>query len=394
MSRETEPAPGMGPLPADWPRPLRLLVALMRQTDGPDGDPDAAGLVPALAGALDAAGWARFADLAIARHRVAPAIAPRLTGLDMPDAVRARLDAAVRQNAVRTLTQIAETRRIRAALCAIGADPVVLKGWPLGARLYGDASARHTGDLDLLVPPGRVWAACAALEALGFGPARHTAKFRRRARNLGSPLLIRACKDIELVHPGTGVAVELHWKLLNYEGWPTLLDEPGAIALQESQAGPLRCLSDRTNLFYLSTHGALHLWDRLKWLADIARLAAARGPALLAEDLAAARAAGLDRPVAFALRLSARLLASPLPEGMPGDDPGIARLERWIVARLARPEGWLDRARYQAGVRWMGLRLAVNRRQTLGVIGYDTARRLRLLSLDLMPPVRAGADRP
>ena len=72
----------------------------------------------------------------------------------------------------------------------------VLRGgtfsWPLAARLYGDPSARHTGDLDLLIPADRVSDACAALETIGYLPSAGTAKLRRRARGLGTDQLIRA----------------------------------------------------------------------------------------------------------------------------------------------------------------------------------------------------------
>ena len=330
---------------------------------------------------MDPKDWDQFADLAIQDHRVAPVIAPMLKGLDMPDPVQDRLDKAIRGNAHKTLLQIAETRRVVSALKAIGAQPLIFKGWPLGVALYGDAGRRHAGDLDLLVPRAQVWDACAALEEAGYQPSENTAKMRRRARGMGNPQLIRALKDVELTNPQTGVAVELHWRLLSYDNWDGFLDHPGAEVCQDSQAGPIMVPDARANLMYLSAHGSLHLWDRLKWLADIAWLARARGMDALAQDLNHARHMGFARPVILALTLAGRLFGSPVPVGC--DDPVALGLERWVLNRLGRPGARAADWRYQAGIRWMGLRLAADWRQVMGVVGYDTTRRLRLVSLDV-----------
>lgn len=371
-------------IPADWPRPLALLVTLLRV----DGDGAQAGAPPSLehgqilARDMSLEDWDQFVELAIDQHRVSSILAPQLVDLGAPEHVCARAAAAVRENAVATMIHIAETGRIRRALEDIGIPLGVFKGWPLGEQLYGAAERRHSGDLDLLVPEDRVRDSRVALEDLGYEVASGTAKARRRLRGLDNPRLISACKDIEMVRSTTGVVVELHWRMLNYHGWPTFYDRPGAMVVQPTKAGDLVVPDVATNLMYLSTHGALHLWHRLKWLTDIAWLARARGAEALARDMVLAHQTGVGRPVLFALSLAHRLLGSPLPEGAV-DDPGIAGLECWILARLARPEGRWDKQRYQAGIRWMGLRLSRNWRQGVGVIGYDGLRRLRLASLDL-----------
>lgn len=369
-----------GGIPPDWPRPLALMVACL--------DPGGAGRARDLSTAMDADDWDRFLRLTTTQHRVAPQVAPMLRTLDAPDRIHQAISGNVQRNALRALGQISETAKMRAALAEEGIEIAVFKGWPLAERLFGGAAGRHVGDLDLLVPEDRILDACAALGRIGYAPSEDTPKFQRRARALANPRLVRACKDVELVNPDTGVAVELHWQFLNYHGWPRFLDRPGALEVQQTQAGPLLVPDERTNLMYLSTHGALHLWDRLKWLVDIAALARMRDPAALDADIEAAREAGVLRPVAFALSFSARLFDSPLPRAAAAAaEPG---LERWILRRLARPEGRLDTLRYQLGIRRMALGLAQGWDQTLGVIGYDTTRRLRLLSLDFTPaPARS-----
>lgn len=362
--------------PRDWPRPLTLLTTLLSVEEGGAA---AAGLIRTMSGQ----DWEAFTKLAVGQHRVATSVARRLEAHDIPPATRAGIEAAVQHNRLVVMAQMAETRRIRKAMDAIGVELAVFKGWPLAERLYGQADARHTGDLDLLVPEHRVAECRLALESIGFQVAAHTAKFRTRLRGLDSPQLIRACKDIEMMRPESGVVVEMHWRFLNYHAWPLLYDRPGAMEMQRTAAGPLLVPDSRTNLLYLSTHGALHLWDQLKWLEDIARLAKARGPEQLAEDVEIARETGLARPVIFALSLAGQLLASPIPPGLDHADRRTGGLVDWMLRRLTQNGGRFSRKRYQAGIRWMGLKLAKDWRQAQGIIGYDTTRRLRLAALSL-----------
>ena len=325
---------------ADWPRPLALIIALMRERRASDVEGKGSAEIARLARGMGASDWDVFAELAIKRHRIAPVILPSLKRLaaevpgGVPGAIRGRIEEAVHRNALVALVQISEARRIREALAIEGLELSIFKGWPLAERLHGGAAERHAGDMDLLVPEDRVADSRRVLEGIGFDVSAHTAKFRRRLRGLDNPQLIRACKDIEMVRRATGVTVELHWRMLNYHGWPVFLDRPGALSVQETQAGPILVPNDQTNLMYLSTHGALHLWSRLKWLDDIAVLARQRGPEGLAADLEVARETGVTRPVVFALSLAYRLFDSPVPAGL---ETAPAGLENWTLARLRNP---------------------------------------------------------
>ena len=332
--------------------------------------------------------WEAFVPLATVRHRATPSVARHLDILDMPDSARARIIAAARRNSLAALTHMAETRRIAQALDAIDVQIGVFKGWPLAELLHGEIDARQAGDLDLLVPEYQVKESRIALEEIGFEILGDTPKDTRRLRRLDGAQLIRTRKDFKMMRPTTGVLVEMHWRLLNYHGWPILLDRPGALITQDSSAGPLLVPNDQTNMLYLSTHGALHLWEQLKWLEDIAWLARKRGAEGLVADVEAASAVGLERPILFALLLAGQLLASPIPPGLEHDDPRVAGLVKWILRRMPSQHGRFERKRRQVGVRWMGLLLAQDWRQRLGIIGYDTARRFRLMSLDAQGATR------
>lgn len=368
----------MSPAPPPLSPPLALLVRLIAEAAGGESTAERLPEPPA----LDAAGWAAFADLAIGRHLVGPLIAASLDRLGAPEEVRTAFAAAERANTLAATVQIAETRRLFAALGEAGISVAVVKGWPLAARFYPSAEARHVGDLDLLVAPADAARTVARLGDLGFAisPDDENRRYRALSDPARAPRLLATGKHVELERAATGMVIELHWRLMSLAGWPELTDRPGALTVQETEAGPLHVPEDRTNLIYLSVHGALHAWNRLKWLADIAVVARARGPAALAGDLEAARGLRLARPLASALSLSNRLFASPLPDG--GLDAALAartraRIETRILTRLARSGAPPDPRRYAADIRALRLSLASGWAQYWGIVEYDTVRRVR-----------------
>ena len=83
-------------------------------------------------------------------------------------------------------------------------------------------------------------------------------------------------KDLGFVHEATGLRIELHWRLfLN----PHAMAETSIMAASRvvplAGAAGLRTLGEEDLFAYLCMHGALHWWNRLKWLADVNALLAA-----------------------------------------------------------------------------------------------------------------------
>jgi len=222
------------------------------------------------------------------------------------------------------------------------------------------------------LPIGRYCAT--ALAGLGYRPAPGSEK---KARLTTSRALYAECYDIGFVHPDHAAAVELHWRM-NHRHWPEPLPGPGGAVRQQTQAGALWVPSDAADMLYLPLHGTAHLWARLKWLADLVPLTRRRGPDGLAADLAAAEAAGCRVPVALGLRLAARLFGTALPASLSRPDPGLARREAWLMAAMARPDMAPGTPRYRFWVRAATPWLIPGLGPTLGVMRYDTLRRLRL----------------
>lgn len=360
--------------PSDWPDPgpdwsagMRLLQALCAQAIGA-----LAGVPAPGAAAGDADTWQALGMLAIDRHRIGPVLAPLVAPAGAPDDVVRLFAAEATRSAQTALAHIAETRRIRADLAPLGIDPVVLKGWPLAESLYGSAARRQAMDLDLLMPYEAVMVTAERLRALGYAAHGHSDAL------LGSRAMREESKDLNFFHPGTGLTIELHWQLHHFRHWPDPLADAGSRMPHPGPSEAVTVLSDRANLIYLSLHGALHVWARMKWLLDIALLAHRRGAGALAGDLEAARRIGAGAPVALALRLSARLFASPLPAGLPAPSPAESRMVDWLVGALARPDTGPHSLHNSFWKRAVPVALAANAGQVVGVVRYDTWRRARL----------------
>ncbi|MBK5263797.1 MAG: nucleotidyltransferase family protein [Alphaproteobacteria bacterium] len=106
---------------------------------------------PASVSGLDAAGWNGLIAMARAEQLIG-SLAHRLDGLGLPAAVeRTMLDA--RRHAILVRRQaLWEADRARAALAAVDAAVILLKGTAYAAAGLRAGTGRHIGDLDIMVP--------------------------------------------------------------------------------------------------------------------------------------------------------------------------------------------------------------------------------------------------
>lgn len=347
-----------------WPAPLRALVAIL-----------AGRAVPV----LDGDGWDEFLRLAIDRHRVAPGLLETAAqgGIALPDRVRVALAAETRANAAMALRQKAESVRILGALEGAGCRPVILKGWPLAEELYGSAGLRHAKDLDIYIEPGEIDLTMAALDRLGY---RVEATHEGRIPAFGLAAFRAEYNDLCLVSDAADTQVEVHWRNYHFRGWPELRDIPGAFVEHDLDATGISVprLSPAANLAYLSMHGQQHLWARLKWLLDIARIVRQRPPAALAADLELARSVGAGRPVVLAVRLAGEVFGVPVPEFWPLPAPAERRVLDRFLALIASDRH--DPGSFPAKLETyrLSMQLAETAGQRLGVLRYLFWRRVRL----------------
>lgn len=207
-------------------------------------------------------------------------------------------DRLVRSNgrhASRQLAMASAEHAVRHTMESSGIPFQILKGVTLSHRLYGDPFLRHSKDVDLLVPPERLWEAVALLERNGWVEEHpclpRTAPYRF--------LLRRRWYHFEFKNSTTGTHLEVHWHVEEIPG--TKLDDLWLPRLLSSRPGdPIGAFE----FLYLCAHGEHHAWMRLKWLGDI-RALLDRHPQLWEDAWVAAEELGM-RP---AMRQVEALLA-------------------------------------------------------------------------------------
>jgi len=255
------------------------------------------------------------------RHRV-PGLFWRCVSThaaDLPESVRSPVEHMAVRNAQHALANATETVAISERARAEGLPLIVLKGPALSQRAYGDATLRHSRDIDILTEPHSF----AEVERLLLESG-----YRRVAPTFGREDK-RWCVYQRLSHHGeyrradTPLPVELHWRL---HAVPSLFPAKVAALIERREwldlyAGRVPVLSRVDQLLYLCTHGARHNWRRLKWVCDLPALAyglRSDDIEILHEQTAEL---GLERLLAQGLRICDGLWPQSLP---PWTEPVVA----------------------------------------------------------------------
>ena len=142
---------------------------------------------------------------------------------------------------------------------------ISLKGPALREILYGHKGLRSSTDLDLLVHAPDAPRARRLLESRGYR--------LESALHWSSENALFRCRDSEISFAGP-VRVDLHWRLLpGY--FPGSFDEsqvwnnPRVVPFAGTEAWTL---APERLLLFLCAHGTKHIWERLGWICDVARL--------------------------------------------------------------------------------------------------------------------------
>lgn len=180
-------------------------------------------------------------------------------GLRLPDELHRELVKEARTIAGNALKLRMLLGRVLQTFAQEGLRPVVLKGYPLGARCYPDPLLRPSTDVDLLVREEELAASEGILTGIGLAPIREETQAYLREHHH------------HLVFGGPAGMVELHFRAIAGFGasieWADLR-EPVDAVLDEL---PLRYLTPEDELTYLAAHAAEHAFARLSWLYDLRR---------------------------------------------------------------------------------------------------------------------------
>lgn len=325
--------------------------------------------------AISAREWPALLDLA-ERHRVTALLAARCAGESLPDpriapqlAQRRLLNQAwQRRNALATV-------EIARALRSAGLWFIVLKGPSVALRFYDEPADRNAIDIDVLVEERALGEAIALIEQLGFarsggasGGSAPGAAWRASAA------------DIPLVRRRDRTKLELHWRLSRNKHlppWPIECMKQHVVDGPAPGGFPLPVLDPAAQLFYLTCHGARHLWFRLKWLADIDRMVRAMPRAQLQHAAHLAQSCGCTRLFHTSLDLSRLCFATPV-EGVIEPAHSNRTLLRDMVAAL--DDAVAVRERYSA----RDLRAAVSKARGRWLLRPDAAYRRELVQHTLI----------
>jgi len=278
--------------------------------------------IPAPAGKIDGG---RFLAL-VRQHRIARLLTADLVeAARLPPEIVEGLHKAQRAAAFRAVAMQAETLRLAEAFRANGVDMLVLKGVVFGQQFHGDASARASRDIDLLVRGGDLAPAQAVLADLGY--RQHT------------PALIAGVNALEFQSAHALHPVELHVDLHDSpQALPASSVWTGNVTVDILIAGGrVTALKPEFAIVYAAVHGSKHFWRRLLWIGDMAA-AVRSGRIDWAEAWTHACRHSSERHLALGLALAQSVLGVPLPQPIALDRRATRRAQTyagWIVPSIA-----------------------------------------------------------
>jgi len=258
--------------------------------------------------------WNRLFSLA-EQHGVQPLLYLSLAEISASDSTlipsdeRRSLQESNTWNVRKALLLSRELIRVVDHLNLAQIPAIPYKGIALAESIYGDIALRQAGDIDLLIHPQDFSRAREALRALSFTPhAAFPAKHEREYLNSGYECSFDA--------PAGPNLLELQWAI-----------QPRFYAIDFDMAGlfdrsvgvtvaghSMKALSTEDLFLVLAAHAAKHVWGRLIWLCDLARI---QTQSNLDWQWIAARSkeSGMCRILQISLHAANQLLEAEIPAG-------------------------------------------------------------------------------
>lgn len=277
--------------------------------------------------------WRILFDLA-ERHGVQPLL---YQGLSQAEGVIAAPDMHVlaqlyQANLHKSLLLARELIHLVDHLAGSGIEILAYKGVALAESVYGDMALRQTGDIDLLIHARDLPRIQEAVRELGYVPHLSLSRAEQRAY---------LHSGYECVFDGRAGRnlLELQWAILP-RFYAVDFDHEDLFrrAVSIKVAGHAMKTPSPEDLFLiLCVHAAKHVWERLIWLCDLARII--RLPQLDWSWIGTqARVLGIVRILRTSLLLTSRLLGVETPEAanqsLPAD-PEAEALASGIETQIA-----------------------------------------------------------
>jgi hypothetical protein len=254
-------------------------------------------------------------------HGLLALIDPQWPGLPLNERGRGEVAAAIRRQSILSLQRVGTAVKVRDALTGAGIRCLFHKGVVLSQVVWGRASARGVGDIDVLVDPREVMDAVAVLKQIGVRVPAVIADLR--PRHLDRQMHHALCLHYE------GTDIDLHYRLDDIE---SVMRIPFDVLWQRSQKVSISgqsfaTLNDTDTTLQIAATGGRDAWVKWGLLVEFAVM-----QDRIPVDDGYVKAAGLGHRFEVA-----RVLTEVLEPGRHVDVSPIARrLARKVVARHAR----------------------------------------------------------
>jgi hypothetical protein len=256
--------------------------------------------------------WKLLFDLAD-RHGIQPHLGQALVEVEhavedaVPPAELSSLQRRYQINLHKALFLSRELIRIVDHLSTLGLEVMPYKGLALAEIIYGDLALRQSGDIDLLIRPQHLARIRDAVRAFGYTPHRALSEAEERA-------YLKSGYEYAFDGAAGPNLLEVQWAI-QPRFYSIDFDMAGLFqrAVTVRVAGhAMKTPSSEDLLLVLSAHAAKHVWGRLVWLCDIARI-------MSLPDLnwswvgSQAKTLGMVRILRVTMLLANRLLCAPIP---------------------------------------------------------------------------------
>jgi hypothetical protein len=267
--------------------------------------------------------WKFLLDLA-ERHGVQPLLYQALVATEgaIPAAQIPGIEQRYQINLHKALLLARELIRIVDHLSELAIDVMPYKGLAVAEVVYGDIALRQAGDIDLLIRPQDFARARDAARELGYIPHLPLSAAEERA-------YLKSGYECSFDGPAGPNLLELQWAIqprfyaVDYDV-NALFQRSVTVPIS---GHPMKTPASEDLLLVLSIHAAKHVWGRLVWLCDIARIMVL--PALDWNWIGSqAKELGIVRIVRVAMLLANRLLGAAIPAAaqavLPDDSAAMA----------------------------------------------------------------------
>ena len=268
------------------------------------------------------------------RHGTRPLLYQALTDLEelVPAAEMSALQQSNQTNLRKALFLSRELIRIVDQLSSLGIEVLPYKGLALAEAAYGDIALRQVGDIDLLIHARDLSRIREAVRELGYMPHLNFSAAEERA-------YLKSGYECAFDGAAGPNLLEVQWAI-QPRFYAIDFDMDGVFGRAETITVAGRAMktpSSEDLLLILSAHAAKHVWARLVWLCDIARIMSL--PTLNWNWIESqATALGIVRIIGISMLLANRLLGAGIPPGAQVslvDDPASVPLANEIQSHVA-----------------------------------------------------------